>query len=181
VIQEGPRSDLRPTNQEAAQQQQQQQQQRSAAAPAAARASEATVAPPQEQTSTTTTTTRTTTTTTTTTMTQQQPGPQEAMTQQPGQEAAVPTVEDVHAKSKTGDDLPNHLSFIPRKPEPLGAEFKAICSAITAIMVWTELQRGRESIRAAEFAKHGQLERIPGTEKCSSEVHGKRKRCSISS
>jgi hypothetical protein len=34
----------------------------------------------------------------------------------------------------------------------LGAEFKAICCAVTAIMVWIELQRGRDAMRAAEFA-----------------------------
>jgi hypothetical protein len=40
---------------------------------------------------------------------------------------------------KNGDLL--NLSFIPRKPEPLGAESKAICCAVTAMMVWIELQR----------------------------------------
>jgi hypothetical protein len=47
-------------------------------------------------------------------------------------------------------DLPN-LSFIPRKPEPLGAEFKAIRCAATGLMVWIELQRGREPMCAAVF------------------------------
>jgi hypothetical protein len=51
---------------------------------------------------------------------------------------------------KTGD-LPN-LSFIPRKPEPLGAEFKCICCAITGIMIWIELQRGKDGMRAAEYS-----------------------------
>ena len=49
-------------------------------------------------------------------------------------------------------DLPTNLSFIPRKPGPLGAEFNAICCVVTAIMVWIELQHGREPMRAAEFA-----------------------------
>jgi hypothetical protein len=54
-------------------------------------------------------------------------------------------------QTRKNGDLPN-LSFIPRKPEPLGAEFKAICCAVTAMMIWIELQRGRDAMRAAEFA-----------------------------
>jgi hypothetical protein len=48
-------------------------------------------------------------------------------------------------------DLPD-LSFVPRKPEALGAEFKAVCCAATAVVAWIELQRGRDAMRAAEFA-----------------------------
>jgi hypothetical protein len=54
-------------------------------------------------------------------------------------------------QTRKNGDLPN-LSWIPRKPEPLGAEFKAICCAITAIMLWIELQRGREGMRASDYA-----------------------------
>jgi hypothetical protein len=53
-------------------------------------------------------------------------------------------------QTRKNGDLPN-LSFIPRKPEPLGAEFKAVCCAATSVMVWIEPQRGRDAMRAAEF------------------------------
>ena len=49
-------------------------------------------------------------------------------------------------------DLPN-LSSIPRKPEPLGMEFKVIVCAVTGIVVWLELQRGKYPMREAEFAR----------------------------
>ena len=54
-------------------------------------------------------------------------------------------------QTRKNGDLPN-LSYIPRKPEPLGGEFKAICCAVTAMMLWIELERGREPMRASEFA-----------------------------
>jgi hypothetical protein len=54
-------------------------------------------------------------------------------------------------QTRKNGDLPN-LSFIPRKPEPLGAEFKAICCAASAMMIWIELQRGREPMRASDYA-----------------------------
>ena len=41
-------------------------------------------------------------------------------------------------QTRKNGDLPN-LSFFPRKPEPLGAEFKAICCAVSALMIWIEL------------------------------------------
>jgi hypothetical protein len=40
---------------------------------------------------------------------------------------------------ENGEDLPN-LSCIPRRPEPLGAEFKAICASNRGLMLWIELQ-----------------------------------------
>ena len=48
-------------------------------------------------------------------------------------------------QTRKNGDLPN-LYFIPRKPEPFGAEFKAICCVVTAIMIWIDLQHGRESM-----------------------------------
>lgn len=44
-------------------------------------------------------------------------------------------------KSKLGG-LPN-ISFILRKPEPLGTEFKTGCCSETGIMLWMEIQRGK--------------------------------------
>ncbi len=42
--------------------------------------------------------------------------------------------------------LPN-ISFVVRKPEPLGAEFKTVASPVTGVMTTMEIQRGKEGIR----------------------------------
>ena len=36
-----------------------------------------------------------------------------------------------------------HLSFVDRKPEPLGTKFKNVACAITGIMLALEIQRGK--------------------------------------
>jgi len=43
--------------------------------------------------------------------------------------------------SKNGG-LPN-ISYIIRKPEPLGTEFKTVCCPITGVMTYMEIQRGK--------------------------------------
>lgn len=43
--------------------------------------------------------------------------------------------------SKNGG-LPN-ISYIIRKPEPLGTEFKTVCCQSTGVMIWLEIQRGK--------------------------------------
>ena len=43
--------------------------------------------------------------------------------------------------SKNGG-LPN-ISYIIRKPEPLGTEFKTVCCQLTGVMIWLEIQRGK--------------------------------------
>ena len=45
--------------------------------------------------------------------------------------------------------LPN-LSLIPRKPEPLGTEFKTVCDGETGILIYLETQKGKEKMRSAE-------------------------------
>lgn len=52
--------------------------------------------------------------------------------------------------SKTGG-LP-HLSYIQRKPRPLGTEFKNAADAESGIMLFLEIQKGRVGMRGAEFA-----------------------------
>ena len=44
--------------------------------------------------------------------------------------------------TKTGD-LPN-ISYVLRKPEPLGTEFKNVVDGMTGNMLWLELQEGKE-------------------------------------
>ena len=48
-----------------------------------------------------------------------------------------------HAKCS---NLPN-ISFIARKPEPLGIEFKTVCCALTGIMLYLEIQRGKDRMK----------------------------------
>ena len=42
----------------------------------------------------------------------------------------------------TGQGMP-HLSYVPRKPEPLGAEVKNLCDGISGVMLYLELQEGK--------------------------------------
>ncbi len=46
--------------------------------------------------------------------------------------------------------LPN-LSHIPRKPEPLGTEFKSISDPITGCMLALEIQRGKEGMKDLRY------------------------------
>jgi hypothetical protein len=64
-------------------------------------------------------------------------------------------------KNKTGG-LPN-ISFILRKPEPLGTEFKTMACSETGIMLYLEIQRGK-----AEMPKWSAMYRELGaTSSCS--------------
>ena len=54
-------------------------------------------------------------------------------------------------KDKLGG-LPN-ISFIYRKPKPIGTEFKAVCDASTGVMTFLEIQEGRDAMRVKEKAK----------------------------
>lgn len=49
-------------------------------------------------------------------------------------------------------NLPN-LSYIQRKPEPLGTELKVTADAHTGMFLFLEIQRGKEAMRRAEFAQ----------------------------
>ena len=46
--------------------------------------------------------------------------------------------------------LPN-VSFIPRKPEPLGTEFKTVCCGITGVMLFVEVQKGKCAMKEADL------------------------------
>ena len=52
-------------------------------------------------------------------------------------------------KTKTGG-LPN-ITYILRKPEPLGTEFKNACCPKSGVMLFMELQRGRRGMRDAKY------------------------------
>ena len=53
--------------------------------------------------------------------------------------------------SATGG-LPN-ITHIPRKPEPLGTEFKCTACAQTGCMLYLELQRGKDAMREAAHCR----------------------------
>jgi hypothetical protein len=42
--------------------------------------------------------------------------------------------------------LPN-ISFIKRKPKPLGTEFKTLVDAVTGVMTCTEIQQGKQGMQ----------------------------------
>ena len=48
-------------------------------------------------------------------------------------------------------DLDN-ISFLPRKPKPMGTELKAACGAMTRIVTWIEIQEGQDRMRKKKFA-----------------------------
>ena len=45
-----------------------------------------------------------------------------------------------------------HLSFVTRKPQPLGSEFKCCCDTVTNMMIHIELQKGREAMLLEKYA-----------------------------
>eukprot|EP00957_Ditylum_brightwellii_P207337 15352507-Ditylum_brightwellii.AAC.1 len=44
-----------------------------------------------------------------------------------------------------------HLLNIKRKPEPLGNKFKIVADAVTKMLLYLEIQRGKTPMRGAEF------------------------------
>ena len=55
-------------------------------------------------------------------------------------------------KTKTGG-LPN-LTSIPRKPEPLGTEYKCVACSRTNVTLYLELQRGKEGMKGTKYHRH---------------------------
>jgi Transposase IS4 len=62
--------------------------------------------------------------------------------------------------TKTGD-LP-HLSFVERKPRPLGTEFKNSCDALTGILLHLEIQEGKNKQRQKQFTSGSNVGGIAG-------------------
>ena len=46
-----------------------------------------------------------------------------------------------------------HLSFIMRKPKPLGTEFKCVADGSTGIMLFLEIQEGKERMANRKYNK----------------------------
>jgi hypothetical protein len=47
--------------------------------------------------------------------------------------------------------MPNIVSFIKRKPKPLGIEFKTMCDTETGVMKYMEIQEGKDAMRTKPF------------------------------
>jgi hypothetical protein len=52
-------------------------------------------------------------------------------------------------QSKTGN-LP-HMSFIMRKPKPLGTEFKSVARGLSGVLLHLETQRGKEGMKHSKY------------------------------
>ena len=52
--------------------------------------------------------------------------------------------------TKTGN-LP-HLSCILCKPEPLGTEFKVVADSVTGMLLYLEIQEGKQQMAKAKYA-----------------------------
>ena len=44
-----------------------------------------------------------------------------------------------------------HLSYIFRKPEPLGIEFKTVACSVTWALLFIEVQRGKEGMKESHY------------------------------
>jgi hypothetical protein len=60
-------------------------------------------------------------------------------------------------KGKSGNGGLPHLSFIKRKPQPLGTELKSVCEGTFGICMFIEIQKGK--IRMAR--KNGLAHMVP--------------------
>ena len=47
------------------------------------------------------------------------------------------------------------MSYIKRKPEPLGTEFKNLVDGLSGQMVWLEIQEGVDRMSKKEFSNLG--------------------------
>ena len=47
-----------------------------------------------------------------------------------------------------------HLSYIFRKPEPLGTEFKTFACSVTGDVLFIETQRGKEGTKDSRYQKY---------------------------
>jgi len=58
-----------------------------------------------------------------------------------------------------------HLSFILRKPEPFGIELKATCCSVAGVLLFLEIQRGKEAMGEAKYSHE-----IGGTAACTARL-----------
>ncbi len=61
----------------------------------------------------------------------------------------LPVVDELMS-AWVGQNIP-HLSLVKRKPEPLGCEVKCLCCAVSGVMLFLELQEGKERMGKKEY------------------------------
>jgi len=54
-------------------------------------------------------------------------------------------------QTRSTGNLP-HLSYIMRKPEDLGTEFKVVACPVTGILLYLEIQKGCDAMRQADYS-----------------------------
>ena len=58
----------------------------------------------------------------------------------------------IRFRTTTKGNLP-HLSYIFRKPEPLGTEFKTVVCSVTGALLFIEVQRVKEGMKDSRYQK----------------------------
>jgi hypothetical protein len=56
-------------------------------------------------------------------------------------------------KGKSGNGWLPHLSFIKRKPQPLGTELKSVCKGTIGICIYIEIQKGEIRMARKKWAR----------------------------
>ena len=57
---------------------------------------------------------------------------------------------DIHMQTTAKGDLP-HLSYILRKPEPLGTEFKTVTCYVTGDLFFIDIDIGKEGTKDRNY------------------------------
>ena len=58
----------------------------------------------------------------------------------------------LHLLEQLRRGLPN-LSYVARKPKPLGTEFKNVTDGMSGVMMWLEIQERKERMRALDHTR----------------------------
>ena len=56
----------------------------------------------------------------------------------------------IRFRTTSKGNLP-HLSYIFRKPEPLGTEFKTVACSVTGALLFIKVQRGKEGMKDSRY------------------------------
>ena len=80
------------------------------------------------------------------------PGPKGSAASEPKQ---MKVLKDYEYRGKEGDLLTSggldHISYIDRKPKPMGTEFKCVCDGRHGLMFYLEIQEGSSAMTHKKF------------------------------
>ena len=62
------------------------------------------------------------------------------------------SMSEIRFRTTEKGNLP-HLSYIFRKPEPLGTKFKTVVCSVTGALLFIEVQRGKEGMKDSRYQK----------------------------